>query len=205
MPRAEQPSLDDEDVDPEDAFAAAVAAARIGDPQACAEIWRRFAPGVAAYARARGSRDPDDLTSEVFLAVFRQLSAFQGGVHAFRGFVFTIAHRRLVDELRARSRRPQTVTWSEDDDRRHVASAEEQAVAALGDRDARRMLEALVPDQRDVLVLRIFGDLTVEQVAEVLGKSTGAVKALQRRGLAALRRNLATTRTPSEPRDDGTR
>jgi RNA polymerase sigma-70 factor (ECF subfamily) len=52
------------------------------------------------------------------------------------------------------------------------------------------VLADLVPDQREVLTLRAVGDLTVEQVAEVLGKNRGAVKSLQRRGVAALRRRL---------------
>jgi len=57
--------------------------------------------------------------------------------------------------------------------------------AAASDR-VRRIIEQLGPEQRDVLLLRILGDLTVEQTAQVVGKSTGAVKALQRRGLAAI-------------------
>jgi RNA polymerase sigma-70 factor (ECF subfamily) len=52
------------------------------------------------------------------------------------------------------------------------------------------VLDQLLPDQRDVLVLRVFGDLTVEQVAQALGKSPGAVKQLQRRGLLALKQSL---------------
>jgi RNA polymerase sigma-70 factor (ECF subfamily) len=52
------------------------------------------------------------------------------------------------------------------------------------------VLADLAPDQREVLTLRVVGDLTVEQVADVLGKSRGAVKSLQHRGVAALRRRL---------------
>lgn len=190
-------------MEPEDDFAEVLAAACEGDPRALTEVWTRYSPAIAAYARAKGSRDPDDLTSEVFLAVFRQLTRFVGGESAFRGFVFTIAHRRLVDEFRARSRRLVSVQWSEETDRRSTLSAEETALDAVGAREAREMLEALAPDQRDVLVLRIFGDLTVEQVAAVLGKSPGAVKALQRRGLGALRRSLDGSRTPLAAGDDG--
>jgi hypothetical protein len=51
--------------------------------------------------------------------------------------------------------------------------------------------EQLAPDQRDVLLLRVLGELTVEEVAGVIGKSPGAVKALQRRGLAAIKLTLA--------------
>jgi RNA polymerase sigma-70 factor (ECF subfamily) len=184
-------------------FADVLEAAQDGDPSACAQLWRRYAPAVAAYARARGSQDPDDLTSEVFLAVFRQLPRFAGDEDSFRGFVFTVAHRRLVDEYRARTRHAPTVIWTEEADHRRQVSAEEAVLEHSGAQEALRMLEALAPDQRDVLVLRIFGDLTVDQVASVLGKKVGAVKALQRRGLDALRRNVERTRTPTGLENDG--
>jgi RNA polymerase sigma-70 factor (ECF subfamily) len=64
------------------------------------------------------------------------------------------------------------------------------------------MLARLSPDQQSVVLLRIIGDLTVQQVAGVLGKSPGAVKALQRRALATVERELATEgRTPFDPGD----
>ena len=64
------------------------------------------------------------------------------------------------------------------------------------------VLDGLAPDQRDVMVLRIVADLTIEQVAEVLGKRVGAVKALQRRALENLRKKVAPTRTPASRSDD---
>jgi RNA polymerase sigma-70 factor (ECF subfamily) len=151
---------------------------------------------VAGYARSRGSSEPEDLTSEVFLAVFTQLSGFVGEEAGFRAFVFTIAHRRLVDELRSRSRRPWNVAWSEQTDLRRSVDAEEQALEALGSVEARTLLDGLAPNQRDVLVLRIFGDLTVQQIAGIVGKRPGAVKALQRRGLESLRRKVSQGRAP---------
>jgi RNA polymerase sigma factor (sigma-70 family) len=184
-------------------FEDVLAAARAGASWACADIWRTFSGPVAGYLRSRGSRETEDLTNEVFLAVFSKLPGFVGDERAFRSFVFTIAHRRLVDELRSRSRRPTDVEWEDDVDPRRSGSAEEQAMHVIGDSDARSLLEGLAPDQRDVLVLRIFGDLTVEQVAEILGKRPGAVKALQRRGLQALRKKVPHGRTPVAVGNDG--
>lgn len=167
-----------------------VDAARRGDSSCLAELWRRYAGPVAAYARSRGSWEPDDLVSEVFLCAFRQLPTFVGDESAFRSLLFTITHRRVVDEVRRRGRRVATVSLDTTRDTAHrvVASAEDCALGRSS--DARRLLETLAPDQRDVLMLRIFGDLTVDQIAAVLGKRPGAVKALQRRGLEALRRRL---------------
>lgn len=177
-------------MEPPATFASLLSDAQSGSSEACAELWRRHAPAVVRFARARGSADPEDLTSEVFLTVFRRLGDFSGDEGAFKAFMFTVARRRVVDEHRARARRPRSLPWTPDGDRRRTGSAEHEAIAALGDDEALAMLHGLAPDQRDVLVLRIFGDLTVDQAAAVLGKSTGAVKALQRRGLEALRRTL---------------
>lgn len=183
----------------EDVLVAAQAAA----PWACTQIWATWSPRVAGYLRSRGSRDSEDLTSEVFLTVFSKLPAFVGDEQAFKAFVFTVAHRRLVDELRARSRRGTHVEWTSQDDPRQSSSAEAEALGSLGDTDARTLLDSLSGDQREVLVLRIFADLTIEQIAAVLGKRPGAVKALQRRGLEALRKKLDLRRTPVAVPNDG--
>ena len=155
------------------------------------------------FLRARGSREPDDLTSEVFLAVFDRLGTFSGGEAEFRAFVFTIAFRRLTDELRRRSRRGEHEEWQQELDDRRAPSAEHEAFARIADDSTRALLEGLSPDQRDVMVLRIVGDLTIEQVAEVLGKRPGAVKALQRRALEMLRRKFSSGRTPRGRAGDG--
>ena len=83
------------------------------------------------------------------------------------------------------------VEWSPDCDGRAAASAEDEALTRVGDAAARMLLDGLPEDQRNVMVLRIVADLTVEQVAQVLGKRPGAVKALQRRALDSLRRKLS--------------
>jgi RNA polymerase sigma-70 factor (ECF subfamily) len=147
---------------------------------------------VAAFARARGAEEPDELTSDVFVAVFRRIGEFVGDEAAFRGFLFTIARRRLVDESRRRSRRVRTTPWRPETDDRRAVSAEEVVMDHRSRTAALDLVGGLTLDQRDVLVLRIFGELPLEQVATILGKRPGAVKALQRRGLDALRRNFQT-------------
>lgn len=178
------------------AFADVLAAARSAAPWACREIWVRHSASVAGFLAARGASEPEDLTSEVFLTVFSTLDRFCGDERGFRALIFTIAHRRLVDDLRRRARRPLDREWTQETDHRRAPSAEDQAFNELGSDWVRDLLDQLSPDQRDVLLLRIFGDLTVEQVATLLGKREGAVKALQRRALAALRKKLAASEYP---------
>lgn len=169
----------------------ALPAAQAGQAWAARVLYEELAPRVVGYLRARGASEPEDLTSEVFLTVFGRLASVTGGAAGLRAFVFSVAHARLVDDLRKRTRRGTSAEYAPEDDPRTSRSAEEEGLEALGTGRVRAVLEGLAPDQRDVLVLRILGDLTVEQVAETLGKSPGAVKQLQRRGLLACRRLLA--------------
>ena len=102
--------------------------------------------------------------------------------------MFTIAHRRLVDDWRRRSRRPQLADDPGDLTELPGGDVEDDALVGVGTETVHRMCAALPDDQRSVLLLRILADLTVEQVAQAMGRSVGSVKALQRRGLRALRR-----------------
>src|SRR3954470_22954958 len=89
-----------------DAFEDVLGAARAGAEWAWERIYAELSPRVAGYLRALGAGDPEDLVGEVFLQVVRGLDGFEGDEAAFRTWVFTIAHRRLVDDLRRRRRRP---------------------------------------------------------------------------------------------------
>jgi len=83
-------------------------AARACAAWACTQIFDSLGGPVRGYLAARGAEDPDDLTSEVFLGVFRNLHTFEGDADDFRTWIFTIAHHRLVDDRRRRARRPRT-------------------------------------------------------------------------------------------------
>lgn len=180
-------------------FPEVLAAAQANAAWAFERLYQSLAPAVAGYARAQGAEEPEVTTSEVFLAAFSRMGSFVGNEAQLRSFVFTIAHHRIVDERRFRSRRPvlesidtePTHTSRAGGDRATTASAEDNALEAIGTERVQALLERLGPDQRDVLVLRVVADLTVEQVAAALDKSPGAVKALQRRALASLRKELS--------------
>lgn len=135
--------------------------------------------------------DPDDLTNEVFLGVLTRIGSFSGDEDQFRSWLFTIAHSRLVDERRWVGRRPM-LGDQEPQDSAGLAGgdAEDEALRRLSDERVRALCERLVPDQRDVLVLRLMVGLSIEAIAGALGKSEGAVKSLQHRGLANLHKIL---------------
>lgn len=165
-------------------------AARTGADWAWASIYRDLSGPVLGYVRGRGGSEPEDVTADVFLQVVRDLPSFAGGEREFRAWVFAIARHRLVDDWRRRSRRPVHESLDVPSDVAEATSAEEDALAGLAGDRVRQIIHGLTPDQRDVLLLRILGDLTVEEIARVVKKSPGAVKALQRRGIDAIRRTI---------------
>jgi len=173
-------------------FEPALVAARHGAEWAWAALYRDVAPGVLRYLRARGVAEPEEVLGDVFLQVVRKLTQFEGGESAFKGWVMTIAHHRVIDEARRRARRPVQAAPSEViEAAAPVGDAEAEAQQSLATQRVKQVLARLSPDQEDVLVLRMIGGLSIEQVAEATGKTIGAVKSLQARGLAAIRRELA--------------
>jgi RNA polymerase sigma factor (sigma-70 family) len=172
-----------------DRLDAALDRARSGDPRAFDELFRAYASSVVGYLRARRVTDPDDLANEVFVRAFRNIHTVRGDSDRFRSWLFGIAHNAAVDDARRRRRRPRETTldpWNSPSG----GDVESDAVTELERQSVHKMIDELAPDQRDVLLLRVVGDLSVAQTAAVLGKSYEAVKALQRRGLGALRRMI---------------
>ena len=178
-------------------FATVLGAAQAGAPWAWERLYADLSGQLLGYLRGQGASDPENLLGEVFLQLARNLGGFRGEEPAFRSWVFSVAYHRVLDERRARRRRP-TVPLGDSGGWRSAAGGdvEAEALTVLVTSEAIERVQRLTPDQRNVVLLRVFGDLTVEQVAEVLGRRPGAVKALQRRALAALARDLPREGVP---------
>src|SRR5262249_51392599 len=152
-----------------------------------AALYDDLQPNVLAYLRARSRSDAEDVASEVWVSVAAGLARFRGDESGFRGWVFTIARRRLVDGRRSRGRRPADPAPREGSSA-VVADADREAevVARLDYEAALTALSALPADQEDVVLLRVVGGLSVEEVARALGKLPGTVRVLQHRALRRL-------------------
>jgi RNA polymerase sigma factor (sigma-70 family) len=170
-----------------------LAAAQAGAGWAFEVLYRDLAPAVTGYLRLHGAAEPDDLASETFIGVFTGLAEFRGDEDGLRAWVFTIAHRRLVDDWRRRSRRPQVADVPYEAGDLLGGDVEDDVLGRISAEEVTRLCGGLLPDQRSVLLLRILADLTVEQVAQVMERSLASVKALQRRGLRTLRSELEGT------------
>jgi RNA polymerase sigma-70 factor (ECF subfamily) len=166
----------------------ALARARAGHQDGFEVLWRAWSPRVAGYVRGQGPDiDVDEVVSQAFLEVFAALPGVDGGPEALLGLLMTVARRRAVDGRRSAGRRRRLAEL--DEARRTHPSAEEETVERQAHERLRDLLSVLPADQREVLLLRAFGDLTIESIAEHMGRSVGATKALQRRGLVTLRRH----------------
>ena len=146
-------------------------------------LYRELAPAVLGYLRASGDPEPEDRLGEVFLQVARDLHRFaaRDDPTAVRRWVFTIARHRTIDAGR-RARRQPLIGRGEVPD---------LAAPPMGDDvldpELITALRALTHDQREVLALRFVADLSLDDVARLTGRTVGAVKAMQHRGLEALR------------------
>lgn len=147
------------------------------------DTYRDLAPAVLGYFRSHGMDHPEDLVAEVFVSVARNLRRFRGDADDLRRWVFVIARRRRVDHIRRLLVRRLVVTG--DPPHRAVTDRTEGL-----DLDLVAALHQLTTAQRDVVVLRFVADLPLDDVARILRRSTGAVKALQGRALAQLASRL---------------
>jgi RNA polymerase sigma factor (sigma-70 family) len=184
-------AVDVDEVALNESFHSCLHAAQAGAEGAWTAIYRDLAPSLLGYFRAQGAAEPEDLTGEVFMQVVRHLARFEGSEKDLRAWVFTIAHNRLVDDRRYRSRRPTGPLPDGIESRGPVGDTEREALRSLAVVRVREVIDHLSPHQRDVILLRIVADLPIEVVAEVLGKTPSAVKALQRRGLATVQREIS--------------
>jgi len=162
-------------------------AARAGDVAAFTAIYHALAGKVAGFVRGQGVRDVDDVVNEVFLGVFRNVGTFEGDASAFRSWLFTIARFKASDSVRAAGR-SQAMAVDELPEL-PIGDVEAEALHAMSG-DVVELLDVLTEEQREVILLRIVADLSLAQVAEITNRPTGAVKSIQHRALARLRRHL---------------
>jgi RNA polymerase sigma-70 factor (ECF subfamily) len=175
-----------------DEFAQVVAAAAQGDRPAIERLYRDTVPLVRGYFAANRAREVDDLTSDVYVSMMRSLPRFEGDEDRFRSWLLTIAHRRLVDSYRRNGRRPEdpSILGEGGTDVIDLTNAESEALSRLQAAGVLAAIDRLTEDQRAVLLLRALADLPIRDIAEVVGKPETAVKALLRRALASLERQM---------------
>jgi len=172
----------------DDDLAGALRAAIAGDEAGFAVLWRSLQPAVLRYLRVVVGEAAEDVASETWLQAARDLHRFEGGLPAFRGWLFRIARHRGIDERRRATRRREEPRESFDEE---VAGPPVPDVASkvIEESDtawALRLIASLPPDQAEAVMLRVVAGLDVAATARVLGKRPGAVRVATMRGLRRL-------------------
>ncbi|MGH2687399.1 MAG: RNA polymerase sigma factor [Actinomycetota bacterium] len=180
----------------QDPFTEVIERAAEGDPEAWGRIYERFSGPLFGFFlhQARDREVAEDLTAGVFLEALQSRTRFYGDAAALRSWLFRIARNNLIDHWR-RSQRTRSESFHdiEEGELSRVVATEDPEDTAIVSLDRQRLragIETLSADQQEVVLLRLAGDLTSAEIAAIVGKSVGAVKALQHRAIAALARVL---------------
>jgi RNA polymerase sigma-70 factor (ECF subfamily) len=173
-------------------FADVLAAAQNGSEDAFAVLWRDANPALLRYLRVVSPEYAEDIAAETWVQVIRGLPKFTGDESAWRAWLFTNARRRMLDQARTRKRHP-----AEPLDGLHAADvprtpdAAQTAMDNLATESALAVVSRLPGQQAEVILLRVVAGLDTEVVADMLGKSPGAIRVLAHRGLKRLQSLLS--------------
>jgi RNA polymerase sigma-70 factor (ECF subfamily) len=164
--------------------------ARNGDAEAFGDLYEQHLNSVFRffYSRLDNRQDAEDLTEETFFRVWRSLPNFEDQGVPFLAYIFHIARNLLIDHRRRFANSKGFVALEEEMAVKSQANPSEVALNNIQHQEVKEALEELKDDYQLVLVTRFLSELSTEEVAQVLGRSPGAVRVLQHRALDALRK-----------------
>jgi RNA polymerase sigma-70 factor, ECF subfamily len=170
----------------------AVGRAQQGDGEAFRLLYRDIQPRLLRYLHALAGQDAEDIASETWLQVTRDLPGFTGTYDGFRGWVATIARHRALDHLRRNTRRPPALALPAEDLAAWPATHDtaQTALDAVATAGAVALIATLPPDQAEAVLLRAVLGLDAATAGHVLGKRAGAVRTAAHRGLKTLHKRL---------------
>jgi RNA polymerase sigma-70 factor, ECF subfamily len=178
-------------------FAAALTAAQQGDEAAFARLWLDGQPALLRYLRVIAPDTAEDIAAETWANVVRGLARFRGTEQNWRAWLFTTARRRVIDQARQQIRRPATslealpeAAVAELAELRSPDAAD-LALDNLATLKAIAVIASLPPMQAEVVMLRVVAGLDNETVAQLLGRTPGAIRVAAHRGLQRLASLLA--------------
>jgi len=164
------------------------------DQEAFAQLYEEHFDKIYRYVTLKigNETEAEDMTQQVFLNALQSISSFKWKGIPFSAWLFRIAHNQVVDYLRSKKRTTvpldESLTSSNSNDNPQLLTEQkldiEQLILAT-----KQLTEA----QREVISLRFAGELSIAEVAKSMGKSQGAVKALQHSAIVALRKTLRVT------------
>ncbi|WP_285634367.1 RNA polymerase sigma factor [Actinoallomurus iriomotensis] len=175
----------------------ALRAARDGNEDGFRTLYRQFHPRLLRYVRTLVGDEAEDVASEAWLHIARDITVFDGDAEGFRAWTATIARHRALDHLRRRRRRPvEHAPVAEFLDLPASEDTETAALDSLSTRSALALIARLPRDQAEIIVLRVVIGLDAKAVARLIGKRPGAVRTAAHRGLRRLERLINDLEPP---------
>jgi RNA polymerase sigma-70 factor (ECF subfamily) len=170
-----------------------VRAAQRGDEMAFRTLYRTIQPGLLRYLRILVGADAEDIASETWLQVTRDLHSFKGDGPGFRRWITTIGRNRALDHQRYHYRRP-TVAMAADDmvEMAEPTDTDAMAMEKISTDHALAMIATLPQEQAEAIVLRVIVGLDATSAGKVLGRRPGAVRTAAYRGLRRLHEMLTS-------------
>ncbi len=162
--------------------------ARGGSGEAFAELYRRHQPTIARYVmtRVRNTSEAEDLTEAIFESAWKAMGRYKEQGVPFLAWLYRLAHNRVIDHYRA-----QRVVFSLIPEvHETLLESEDTLEHNLNGTDLAEALALLTEDQRQVILLRFVQGMNGREVAQAMAKREDAVRALQFRAIATLRRIL---------------
>jgi RNA polymerase sigma-70 factor, ECF subfamily len=162
-----------------------------GDQQAFARLYEAHFNKIYRYVYLKigDQTEAEDMTQQVFLHALRSISSFKYQGTPFTAWLFRIAHNQIVDFFRRKTTRPPPVELDETVPA-NTKDPENMAELTLNIEQLQQATKHLTGAQQEVLSLRFAGGLSIEETARAMGKSPGAIKALQHAAVLSLRKIL---------------
>ena len=160
-----------------------------GNTDAFGELYSLFVEKIYRYIfyHVKSKTTTEDITGEVFLKAWRAIGSCRGKENTFSSWLYRIAHNQLIDEIRKRQRHPSVELENAENIRDSESSVEEYSKQ----QELLRVIDCLPPNCKQVIILKFIEGLDNREIANIMGKSEGAIRVLQMRALSTLKKELS--------------
>ena len=159
-----------------------------GDVEAFGELYTNHVTKIYRYVyyNVHDKGHAEDITQEVFLKAWKAIGSCKGKEKTFSSWLYRIAHNLIVDKLRKSQKQSSREAELTED----IRDTSDRMEISLEQRDLLKVIDVLSPNQKQVIVMKFIEEMDNREIAETMGKSTGAIRILQMRALETLRNTL---------------
>ena len=159
-----------------------------GDVEAFGELYTNHVTKIYRYVyyNVHDKEHAEDITQEVFLKAWKAIGSCRGKEKTFSSWLYRIAHNLIIDKLRKSQKQPSREAELPED----IRDTSDRMEISLEQKDLLKVIDVLSPNQRQVIVMKFIEEMDNREIAETMGKSTGAIRILQMRALETLRKTL---------------